>query len=203
MKGKIIDTSTIIGFFFAHILLFLTFQEKAVFWYLFTASITFLITFAIMKEEMDDELPFKQYITYGILTGILLFALFWVGNSLFHLLNIPISGAVTKLYKFFSPTMIWHYIVLLLIIIPGEEIFWRGFIQKRLLRLTKPSHSILISTVMYASVHVYSGSWLLLLAAIVAGLFWSTLYVWKRSIPLVVVSHLIFDLFLLVLIPLN
>ena len=39
------------------------------------------------------------------------------------------------------------------------------------------------------------------LAAIVAGLIWGALYEWKKSLPLVIVSHLVFVLLLFLILP--
>lgn len=203
MLQKQLDVRMIFGILLAHVLLFITFQEKSVFWYIFTASMLFLITYSILQEEMDDQQPFRIYISYGVISGVSLFGLFYLGNILIHMIDLPLKGSVAKLYKQMAPTQVWQYIVLFLIIIPGEEIFWRGFILKRLLGWINILPSILISTLLYTSVNIYSGSSHLILASIVAGLVWSCLYVWKKSIPLLIVSHLVFDLFLLVLFPLR
>lgn len=203
MLQKQIDVRMIFGILLAHVLLLITFQEKSVFWYIFTASMLFLITYSILQEDMDDQQPFKIYIMYGVISGVTLFGLFYLGNILLHMMDLPLKGSVAKLYKQMSPTQIWQYIVLFLIIIPGEEIFWRGYILKRLLGRMKILPSILLSTLLYTSVNIYSGSSHLILASIIAGLVWSSLYVWKKSIPLLIVSHLVFDLFLLVLFPLR
>lgn len=203
MLQRTFDTRMVISILLAHLLLFITFQEKSVFWYLLTASLMFLITFAILHEELEDKQPFYIYVTYGLISGVCLFIIFFFGNILLHALDLPFIGSVAKLYKQMSPSQIWQYIVLLLIIIPGEEIFWRGFILKRLLRRMKFAPSIIIATLLYTSVNLYSGSSHLILASITAGLFWSSLYVWKRSVPLLIVSHLVFDLLLLVLFPLK
>ncbi|MDZ5470559.1 CPBP family intramembrane glutamic endopeptidase [Bacillus sp. 31A1R] len=202
MMKFLTDIKLVIGFIFAHFLLYLTFSDKNVFWYIFTASMLFLITYTILNESVDDEVSTNTYLSIGVISGLILFGLFWAGNFLIDILNLPFSTQISKLYNRLSPTAIWHYIVLLLIIIPGEEIFWRGFIQKRLFKHVNVWPSIIISAVMYSLAHLYSGSYMLVFAALFAGLFWGWLYAWKRSIPLVIVSHLIFDLFLLVIFPL-
>lgn len=200
---KRLDKPLIIGFILAHILLFFTFQEKNIFWYIFTASMLFLIGFSILNEEIDDHLSFIKYLFLGILSGSLLYGIFYIGNILLSELNLPFAKEVTKLYKQLSPTTIWHHIVLILIIIPGEEIFWRGFIQKRLAKILPIHISILIASLMYASVNIYSNTYILPFVAILTGIYWGYLYHWKKSLPLVIVSHLIFDFLLLVLFPLR
>lgn len=199
----ITDRKLILGFLLAHILLFFTFQEKNVFWYIFTASMLFLVSYSILQEEIEDKIPFFSYITLGSISGVILFAIFFLGNALIEVLGLPFTKEIAKLYSRLSPTVLWHYIVLLLVIIPGEEIFWRGFIQKRLQKVSTVTVSVFASSLMYASAHFYSGSIMLPFAALVSGVFWGYLYAWKKSLPLVIVSHLIFDLFLFVIYPLG
>ncbi|CAM3683587.1 CPBP family intramembrane glutamic endopeptidase [Mesobacillus zeae] len=203
MGNWVTDRRFYLGFVIAHLLLFFTFEDKTVFWYIFTASMLILISFSIIHESIDDNLPALSYFTIGILSGTALFLLFWAGNLVVDWTGLPLDRQITKLYRWFSPELAWHYIVLILIIAPGEEIFWRGFIQKRILESANASTSILVSALMYASVHFYSGQTALMLAALVAGLVWGSLYAWKRSIPLVVISHIVFDLLLFILFPLR
>lgn len=197
-----IDSRILIGFFMAHILLYFTYSDQKVFWYMFTATMLILISYSIITEEVDDAVPLPTYLTVGLVSGLVLFGLFWLGDLLLEILKIPVQKDISRLYKLFSPSLFWHYLSLMLIAVPGEEIFWRGFIQKRLLHNKGYWWSVIISSLMYASVSLYSGEWILVLAAFISGLFWGTLYVWKRSIPLVIVSHLVFDLFIFILFPL-
>lgn len=199
----ITDKRLIIGFVLAHLLLYFTFQDKAVFWYIFTATMLFLISYSILHEEIEDNIRLFSYLSFGIISGAVLFGIFFIGDFLIDTLSLPITSEVSKLYSRLSPTVLWHYIVLLLIIIPGEEIFWRGFVQKRIQRASNVNYGVIISSLMYASAHFYSGSVMLPFAALISGVFWGYLYAWKKSLPLVIVSHLIFDLFLFVIYPLN
>lgn len=203
MKKCVSDLTLIIGIVLAHLLLFFTFEDKSVFWYMYTASMLLHISYTIVKEDVDDQTSFKSYLFYGICSGIILFGVFWAGNDLINILHLPFNNDINKLYNRFSPSEIWHYIVLILVIIPGEEIFWRGFVQKRISRHLNHTLSILIAALLNASVNIYSEFMILPFAAFVSGIFWGWLYKWKKSIPLVIVSHLIFDLFLFVLLPLR
>lgn len=201
MKKCATDIRLIIGFFIAHLLLFLTYEDKQVFWYLFTASMLFLISYSILIEKMEDKASVWTYLLYGIVSGFFIYGIFWIGNTLSDYFNLSFVHQITRLYVRFSPAELWHYIVLVLIIVPGEEIFWRGFVQKRILIHTNATVSTLLSTALYASVQFYSGQFILVIAALVGGLVWGTLYAWKRSVPLVIVSHLIFSLLAFVFLP--
>jgi uncharacterized protein len=197
------DKRLILGFFLAHLLLYFTFQDKNIFWYIFTAAMLFLISYSILHEELEDKASFFKYLLLGSLSGVILFGVFFLGNALIELLNLPFTKEISNLYKRLSPTILWHYIVLLLVIIPGEEIFWRGFIQKRIQKASNVTTSVIVASILYASAHIYSGSFMLAFSALISGIFWGYLYAWKKSLPLVIVSHLIFDLFLFVIYPLN
>jgi uncharacterized protein len=203
MKNWMADRRLILGILIAHLLLFFTFEDKVVFWYIFTASMLVLISYSIIHEEIEDNASTGSFLTLGFLSGLGLFGVFWLGSSLIELLNLPFSSQISRLYSRFSPDIFWHYLVLVLIIAPGEELFWRGFIQKRLGRYFNLKKTIGLSVIFYASVHLYSGEFILVLAAIIAGLAWSILYAWKRSMPLVIVSHIVFDLLLFVFLPLR
>ncbi|WP_423409861.1 CPBP family intramembrane glutamic endopeptidase [Heyndrickxia sp. MSNUG] len=203
MNKWMADRRLILGILIAHLLLFFTFEDKTVFWYIFTASMLVLISYSIKHEEIEDQASALSYFSIGIASGLGLFVLFWLGSSIIDILNIPLTTQISRLYSRFSPEIIWHYLVLILIIAPGEEFFWRGFIQKRLNQHYGMKMSIGLSVILYASVHLYSGELILVLAAIIAGLAWSILYAWKRSLPLVIVSHVVFDLLLFVFLPLR
>ncbi|MEH7107080.1 CPBP family intramembrane glutamic endopeptidase, partial [Bacillus sp. JJ1764] len=144
---------------------------------------------------------FFKYIFFGILSGALLFIIFWLGDQLIDLLNIPITKEIKKLYKSYAPVLFWEYLALVLVAAPGEEIFWRGFVQKRLMNYRKPSLSILAASILYASVQIYSGSILLVFSSFISGLVWGFLYFRKKSMPLVIISHIIFDLMIFIILP--
>jgi uncharacterized protein len=196
-----LDYRLIIGLVLSHLLLFFTFNDHKVFWYMFTASMLLLISFSISIEELEDNLPLPKYLLYGITTGLLFYGFCSLGALLMDLLKIPVKDDISRLYTYYSPTLFWHYLALMLIAVPGEEIFWRGFILKRLEKSIGIKGGILISALLYASVNVYSGEWVLIFATFIAGLYWGGIYVWRRSLPLIIVSHLIFDLFIFILYP--
>lgn len=203
MKNSTIDLRLIFGLIIAHVFMYITFQDKAIFWYMFTATMLILISYSISNEKIENQTSFIINLFYGTLSGIILYLLFWIGNYLIELFNLPFSKEITKLYKSFSPSQIWHYVVLLLIIVPGEELFWRSFVQKRLSNHMGTILSITVAALLYTTIQMYSGSFIHLFSALFAGVFWGALYAWKKSIPLIIISHLIFDLALFILFPLR
>lgn len=196
------DGRFILGVAAAYILLYVTFLDKDIFWYIYTAASLFFISISIVSESIDDQQNTNRFMLYGVASGVVLYALFAAGYALLKLLPVSAEEHVSSIYALFSPVFIWHYIVLVLIIIPGEELFFRGFIQKRLGHYMNQWIAMLLAALFYASIYIFSGEWLWMAAALVGGLFWGTLYIWRKSIPLLIISHLIFDLLFIVFFPL-
>ncbi|WP_312472791.1 CPBP family intramembrane glutamic endopeptidase [Neobacillus sp.] len=201
MKKNILNLRFLTGLIMAHALIFFSFYDKAIFWYIFTGSVLVLIAFATFQGDVEDELSFFQYIFLGAISGFLLYFIFWIGIHVLGILHLPFETSIKKLYRWYAPSLFWQYIALVLVAAPGEELFWRGFIQKSLLKYFRPLESIVIAALLYASVHIYSSSFLLVFAAFISGIVWGLLYYWKKSMPLVIVSHIIFDIMIFIILP--
>ncbi|MEH7378698.1 CPBP family intramembrane glutamic endopeptidase [Neobacillus drentensis] len=201
MKKFFLDPRILIGFIIAHVLLFFSFHDRAIFWYIFSGSVLVLIAYSTFQDEVDDEVSFIQFILLGSISGFLLYFVFRAGIWGMEILQLPIGTSIKNLYYWYAPSLFWQYLALVLVAAPGEELFWRGFIQKRLSKYLNPVVSILSASTLYASVHIYSGSFLLVLAAFISGFVWGYLYFLKKSMPLVIVSHIIFDLLIFIILP--
>ncbi|CRK80678.1 CPBP family intramembrane glutamic endopeptidase [Neobacillus massiliamazoniensis] len=199
---RLFDLRLIFGIIIAHLLLNFSFQDKSIFWYIFSGSVLVLITFSMLQGEVEDRASFFQYILFGVVSGCLLYLIFWLGYHAIGILQPAFRHSVRNLYNWYAPSQYWQYLALVLIAAPGEELFWRGFVQKRL-SILGPLSSIVIASLLYASVNIYSGSFLLILSTFAAGLFWGALYWWKRSMPLIIVSHIVFDILLFIIMPLK
>ncbi len=197
------DWRLLAGIIAAHGLLYVAYSDQDIFWYIYTAANLFLISISIISEPIDDQQNTNRFMWYGVVSGVILYALFAAGYWLLQFFPFSARNHISIIYKLFSPQFIWHYVVLVLIFIPGEELFWRGFVQKRLSRYLNGWAAVIIASFLYASVFFYSGQWIWMAAAFFAGLFWGSLYIWRKSIPLVIISHLIFDLLLVVFFPLR
>lgn len=201
MKNLLKDFRFISGLVIAHLLLFYSFHERDIFWYIFTASILVLIIYAMAQGKVDDEASFTKYLFFGIISGIVLYTVFWLGDKIIFILHLPLENSISRLYHWYSPNLFFAYLGLVLVAGPGEELFWRGFIQKRLMSYFKPITSIVVGALLYASVNIYSGQFILVLASFISGFVWGSLYYWKKSMPLVIVSHIIFDIMIFIILP--
>src|SRR4051794_23999425 len=125
MKKFFQDPRILIGLIIAHALLFFSFHDKAIFWYIFSGSVLILIVYAMFQEEVDDEVAFINYIFLGAISGVLLYILFWLGIRGMEFLHFPYETSLRNLYNWFGPTLFWQYLALVLVAAPGEELFWR------------------------------------------------------------------------------
>jgi uncharacterized protein YbjT (DUF2867 family)/membrane protease YdiL (CAAX protease family) len=90
---------------------------------------------------------------------------------------------------------------LLLLIVLGEEIVWRGAITLPLAARFGRWAGVLLGAVAFAVAHLPLGLPVLLVAALGAGAFWSALAIKTRSLVPAVVSHVLWDLTVLFWLP--
>lgn len=184
----------------AHILLFLCFYLfSEVFWLLFTLS---LLTLALLsyKSTSWKRVTFN-HIVIGFGSGVLLYLVFFIGKQLMLTLFPTMITDLQALYELIAPKENWHYVSLILVIIPAEELFWRGYVQRNLEK-SSLRYPVVLAAVLYMSAHLYAGALLLLVAALMAGMVWGYLYKRTGTMTVPLLSHLVFDLLLLVFFPL-
>ncbi|WBL17275.1 MULTISPECIES: CPBP family intramembrane glutamic endopeptidase [Sutcliffiella] len=196
--GKLLAT-----WILANVLIGISFTFSTYFWTLFPLSMIILI-YISWKSNVDLKITKLKYNSniIGIISGISLYFLFlftYVIIKSFFPYFVPF---VQDLYSVVGPKQWWHY-VLLLIIIPGEEIFWRGYIQKKCMQMYTPKLAVLVASALYAVAHIWSGNVMLVAAAALSGLVWGYLYVWTKNLTVVILSHFFFNLFLLLILPLT
>jgi membrane protease YdiL (CAAX protease family) len=189
---------------FANILIGSSFLFTSYFWIIFPVALSILLIISILSLKRDLKFSFTiPEFCYGILTGTLLYGAFLVIYLVLKKLPLPLLAFVQNLYEIVGPKEWWHYFVLIIIIIPGEEIFWRRYLQPQVIQIFGRTQGVITAACLYAFAHIWTGNPMLVAAAAFAGLVWGGLYEWKKSATLIIVSHLIFDLWLLVLFPLK
>jgi uncharacterized protein len=126
----------------------------------------------------------------GILSAAVLYFLFFAGNMLAPYVVHEAPVQVGSIYGLGRDTSrIPIFLLLFFITGPGEEIFWRGFLQSRMMARLGNIPGYLVTTAVYAAVHVFSFNFVLTMAALIAGAFWGGLYLWRRDLTLLIVSH--------------
>jgi len=139
-------------------------------------------------------LPFKDLngraVLWGVLSALFLYGVFMAGNAISNLLFPFAENQVDAIYAKGDNTPGWVIgLVLFFITSPAEEIFWRGFLQRRLSRYLGGFGGWVIAAILYAAVHISSLNFMLVGAAGIAGLFWGFLYWRLKTLWPVVISH--------------
>lgn len=179
------------------------------FWWWMSADIAVLLVLtasidrrqlAAIAADIVDRPAVK--IGLGLLAAIGLYAVFFAGNILVRRI-LPFAGAgISQVYGFKTGASPLRVIFLMALVIgPGEELFWRGYLQRNFQDRCGGFGGFLLATALYTLVHVGSGNPMLVLAAAVCGLFWGYLYLRTKSVLLVLISHTVWDLAVFILFP--
>ena len=88
-----------------------------------------------------------------------------------------------------------------LVIGPAEELFWRGFLQRRFADEIGPWPGAVLASAAYAGAHVAARNFTLFGAAGVAGAFWSALAAAGVPLGALIVSHIAWDLWIFLIAP--
>lgn len=134
-------------------------------------------------------------VVIGVVTAAALWSVFWVGDKLSQLMFNFARPEVNAIYSFKESISPWLLSALLLFIIgPAEEIFWRGFVQNKMSEKWGATMGFVIATAVYALVHAGSCNFMLVMAALVAGGFWGLIYrFYPNRLGALVISHAVWD----------
>jgi len=84
---------------------------------------------------------------------------------------------------------------------PGEELFWRGLIQRRLMQRFGRLRGTLIASSIYGGIHLVSGNLTLTGAAGTAGLYWGAVYARDQRMAPMIISHVAWDIWIFLIAP--
>jgi len=183
------------------------------FWVMLTFSTSLLsvVAFALGRPLIPSREFTAKNILVGVLLAALLYAVFYLGNQFLLLVSrffpslLPdpardIASVYANLGGL-SPSL-----VAFLLFFPigfGEEVFWRGFVQRRFRERGSATAAFALTTLLYTAIHVPTGNPVLILAALTCGLFWGGFYRATGSLVPVLVSHMLWDPFIFVIMPIR
>lgn len=167
------------------------------FWWMMTGSALTLSVLATLFRpgwwrEVKWTLP---NILLGISIAVTLWVVFWVGDKVSTLLFDFARPQVNLIYGMKEGESPWLLAVLMLFLIgPAEEIFWRGYVQHTLSARLNPNAGFVVATALYALVHAGSCNFMLIMAALVAGIVWGALYrFFPDRFAAIILSHSLWD----------
>jgi hypothetical protein len=165
-----------------------------------------LISLVIMGSDERRQLfsVRRRHIWVGVVTAAILYGVFALGKWVLTAL-LPFSSAeIAEVYALREELSPWLIASLLLFITgPAEEIYWRGFLQRVLVRKIGPMSGLFLAAALYGLAHIWAVNLSLMLAAFVAGVVWGWIFLIERSLVPVIVSHALWSVTIFVLWPLG
>lgn len=158
------------------------------FWWVMSLSAAILITLSLVWGGKPQITWHWSDILLGIAIAAALWGVFWVGDKVSQWLFPTFArNQVNTIYQMkegYSAPLLSA--LLLCLIGPAEELFWRGYIQRTL--------SFPIALAAYTLVHVLSLNFMLVGAAFVCGLAWGGLYrLMPQRFAAIIISHALWD----------
>ena len=81
-------------------------------------------------------------------------------------------------------------------------VFWRGYVQNALSKRWSPNVGFIVTTLVYALVHIWSFNFMLVMAALVVGAIWGLAYrLYPQKLGALIVSHAVWDVAVFVVFP--
>ena len=127
----------------------------------------------------------------------------YVVFPLLTLIAPKLAGETRTLIHAFGQPGLGLGLLFLPFVVAGEEIVWRGSVYGALERRLPWLATVLVGTALYALAHAAVGSTVLVLACLCAGLCWNIVRSWTGSLTATYITHLLWDVVVLVLFPLG
>ena len=142
-------------------------------------------------------------IVLGVAIAVALWGVFWVGDKMSQIMFNFARPQVDLIYGMKEGESPWLLTALMLFLIgPAEEIFWRGYVQNKLQQRYSPNMGYVVTTAIYALVHAGSCNFMLIMAALVAGAAWGLMYrLFPQKFGAIILSHALWDVAVFVWFP--
>jgi len=168
-----------------------------------TLGVGGLGAYALAAEPaLRRERPRLRDVFKGLGSAAGLYAIFQVGDRMARRVMPKGDREIASIYELRQaapPEAIAA--ALALVIGPGEELFWRGLVQRGLMRRFGRLRGTLLASSIYGGIHLVSANLTLTGAAATAGLFWGALYAREPRMAPLIVSHLSWDIWIFLIAP--
>ncbi len=174
----------------------LTFRgDRARFWERMTLTGAFLGSLALANEPAARAVrPRARDLALGLGSAAVLYGIFQAGDRLARRILPRGAREIGDIYALRSHGTPGDIGLRLATVIgPAEELFWRGYLQRRV--------GWLPASAAYGGAHLVTGNATLVGAAAVAGMYWGLLRAIGLSMPALVASHVAWDIWIFLLAP--
>ena len=175
------------------------------FWVAMSISAAVLMTIAtLVRPSWPRDLKWNwSNVALGVVIAVVLWGVFWVGDKVATWMFPFARPQVDTIYSMKESRSGWSIALLLLFIIgPAEEIFWRGFVQRTISKRWSANTGFVVTLLVYGLVHVWKFNFMLIMSAFVCGLIWGLAYrLWPKQLFALIVSHAVWDALVFVIWP--
>lgn len=135
--------------------------------------------------------PNWRAVLSGVGTGVAMTLATYPAFALLRSLVPSLEGEVAALYTAAHQTTAAAALPWVVAIIVAEELLWRGALLYVLARRVSPPLAMAISVATYAAAQFGTGSWIVMLLALVCGTLWTLQRHFTRSLLAPLLAHLI------------
>jgi membrane protease YdiL (CAAX protease family) len=168
-----------------------------------TLGVGGLGAYALLREPaLRRERPRIGDAAPGFGSAAALYGIFLVGDRMARRIMPAGENEIGRIYELRTAAPRPAIAAALAFVIgPAEELFWRGLVQRTLHRRFGRVRGWLLASSLYGTVHLVSENLTLTGAATTAGLFWGALYARDQRLTPLIVSHVIWDLWIFLVAP--
>ena len=173
------------------------------FWQRMTRTGLLLGTAALAADgELRSEKPKPRDLATGAAIAAALYGVFTIGDKAARVIMPTGAEDIADVYELRTLRPKGEIAARLAAVIgPAEELYWRGLLQSELTRRYGPVRGAAAATAAYSGVHLCTRNPTLIGAATVAGGGWSALRAAGVSMPALVVSHIVWDIWIFLVQP--
>lgn len=161
------------------------------------------MAYALINEpSLRRERPRPRDLLTGLGSAAALYGIFQVGDRMARRIMPAGDQDIRAIYALrTSAPRPAIATALALVIGPGEEIFWHGFVQRNLQRRYGSVPAWLLTSAVYGAIHLVSENLTLTGAAATAGLFWGGIFAREGRLPSLILSHVSWDIWIFLVAP--
>jgi membrane protease YdiL (CAAX protease family) len=173
------------------------------FWQRMTRTGLLLGTAALAADEdLRSARPRPRDVATGAAIAAGLYGVFLVGDKAARVIMPTGAEDIADVYELRTLRPKGEIAARLAAVIgPAEELYWRGLLQSELTRRYGPVKGAAAATAAYSGVHLCTRNPTLIGAATVAGGGWSVLRAAGASMPALVISHVLWDIWIFLVQP--
>jgi uncharacterized protein len=173
------------------------------FWARMTLGAGSLGSYALLcRPELRGQRPTVRDVLPGAASAVALDGIFQTGDRLARAVMPHGQQDIESVYELrtLAPKAVTAAL-LVGVIGPSEELFWRGLVQEALMQRFGRWRGTAAGAATYGGIHVVTGNLTLSAAAGVAGAFWGGQYALRPALGPLLVSHILWDVWIFLVQP--